>query len=99
MKVQQKNLQLGTATRNRDRFRTSKNDLAYRKVDTFFIVMIGDTGSTVDGLEVHMAVNHLGHFLLTRILEDDLVRGAEDQVQAKIYLMCFWNTYLSLNYE
>jgi hypothetical protein len=42
--------------------------------------MIGDTGSTVDGLEVHMAVNHLGHFLLTRILEDDLVRGAEDQV-------------------
>jgi NAD(P)-dependent dehydrogenase (short-subunit alcohol dehydrogenase family) len=33
-----------------------------------------------DGLEIQLATNHLGHFLLTRLLEDILVRSAPARV-------------------
>ena len=54
------------------------------KVFCFRSVMIGESHSTDDGLEVHMGVNYVGHFLLTRLLEDNLIKGAEDQVRRSI---------------
>ena len=35
---------------------------------------------TVDGFEMHMGVNHLGHFLLSRLLTPNLQRGAPSRV-------------------
>jgi NAD(P)-dependent dehydrogenase (short-subunit alcohol dehydrogenase family) len=50
------------------------------KIFSYLAVMIGESQSTDDGLEVHMGVNYVGHFLLTRLLLNNLVKGAEDQV-------------------
>ena len=40
--------------------------------------MIGDSKGTEDGLELHMQVNHLGHFLLTSQLLDLLKEAAKE---------------------
>ena len=40
--------------------------------------MIGDGRTTEDGLELHMQVNHLGHFLLTLLLEENLKNAANE---------------------
>lgn len=39
-------------------------------------IMIGEAKATQDGLELHMQVNHLGHFLLTLLLEPCLIAAA-----------------------
>merc|ERR1711971_869207 len=41
-------------------------------------IMIGEAKGTEDGLEIHMQVNHLGHFLLTMLLEDSLQKAAAE---------------------
>jgi NAD(P)-dependent dehydrogenase (short-subunit alcohol dehydrogenase family) len=46
----------------------------------FLQVMFGESKSTAEGLEIHMGVNHLGHFLLTNLLETNLVQAAQDHV-------------------
>ena len=38
-------------------------------------VMFAPRSFTADGIETHWAVNHLGHFLLTRLLSDRLKNG------------------------
>ena len=38
-------------------------------------VMFAPRGFTVDGIETHWSVNHLGHYLLTRLLSDQLENG------------------------
>ncbi len=38
-------------------------------------VMFAPKSVTEDGIEVHWGVNHLGHFLLTKLLEDSLENG------------------------
>ena len=43
-----------------------------------FLVMLGNGNATVDGLEQNMQVNHLGHFLLTLLLEDKLKMAANE---------------------
>lgn len=35
---------------------------------------------TTDGFEVQIGVNHLGHFLLFNLLEEELLRGAPSRV-------------------
>jgi NAD(P)-dependent dehydrogenase (short-subunit alcohol dehydrogenase family) len=40
----------------------------------------GQRGVTEDGFELHFGVNHLGHFLLTVLLRDRLVRSAPARV-------------------
>ena len=41
--------------------------------------MIGDGRNTEDKLELHMQVNHLGHFLLTMLLEDNLLNASKEE--------------------
>ena len=48
--------------------------------------MIGDAKPTVDGLELHMQVNHLGHFLLTLLLEDNL-KNATDRENSDVRII------------
>ena len=38
-------------------------------------IMYAPRGFTVDGIETHWSVNHLGHYLLTRLLSDQLENG------------------------
>ena len=40
--------------------------------------MIGDGRNTEDKLELHMQVNHLGHFLLTILLEENLLNASKE---------------------
>jgi hypothetical protein len=55
-------------------------EMLVMKIFFYLAVMIGESQSTDDGLEVHMGVNYVGHFLLTRLLLNSLIKGAEDQV-------------------
>lgn len=43
-------------------------------------IMAGPLERTVDGFEMNMGVNHLGHFLLTQLLLPNLERGAPARV-------------------
>ena len=43
-------------------------------------VMAAPWGKSVDGVETHFAVNHLGHFLLTNLLMPALRKGDEPRV-------------------
>ena len=45
---------------------------------TFISVFVGSGRGTEDGLEIHMQVNHLGHFLLTLLLEESLKKAASE---------------------
>lgn len=47
-------------------------------------VMIGENKATADGLELHMQVNHLGHFLLTLLLEPCLAAAAASNSDVRI---------------
>lgn len=38
-------------------------------------VMFAPKSVTEDGMEIHWSVNHLGHFLLTKLLENQLENG------------------------
>lgn len=40
------------------------------------IVSIKEYAKTMDGLETHFATNHLGHFLLTRLILDKFGHGS-----------------------
>lgn len=42
--------------------------------------LAGQRGVTADGFELHFGVNHLGHFLLTELLRERLVRSAPARV-------------------
>ena len=42
---------------------------------------------TEDGLELHMGINHFGHFLLTELLMPALKRAAADRGQARIVIV------------
>ena len=42
--------------------------------------LAGQRGQTKDGFELHFGVNHLGHFLLTELLRERLVRSAPARV-------------------
>jgi len=53
---------------------TSKVDILVNNAG----IMIGEAKGTEDGLEIHMQVNHLGHFLLTMLLEDSLQKAASE---------------------
>lgn len=43
-------------------------------------VMMHPYDKTMDGIETHFAVNHLGHFLLTILLMDKLKKSPEARV-------------------
>merc|ERR1712223_1586670 len=53
---------------------TSKVDILVNNAG----IMIGEGKGTEDGLELHMQVNHLGHFLLTLLLEESLQKAARE---------------------
>ena len=38
-------------------------------------VMYAPKSVSQDGIEIHWAVNHLGHYLLTKLLKDQLIGG------------------------
>eukprot|EP00029_Vermamoeba_vermiformis_P007461 TRINITY_DN323_c0_g1_i1.p1 TRINITY_DN323_c0_g1~~TRINITY_DN323_c0_g1_i1.p1 ORF type:complete len:376 (+),score=80.29 TRINITY_DN323_c0_g1_i1:87-1130(+) len=43
-------------------------------------VMFQPFGKTIDGIESHFAINYLGHFLLSRLLIDELARNGPSRI-------------------
>ena len=65
-------------------------------------VLMGDREVSEDGFEMHFAVNHLGHFLLTNLLLDRIKAapaGRIINVSALLYRFCRGISFDDINFE